>query len=209
MASQLTQLLWVPHPPHLQGCRHSVTLYTAEDRNLYVGTIRFSTKAGDTFKALFPCCLAVQLVSEQLLIRHVTLLCHSLGHKGVPSYFLHISRTLHKYTENADVFCTGCELRMIKSEVNGSAQPQKWSLWLSSCRVAWKAGLRQPNLELQGRAHLAVHSFAVSSVEEPCILPRSTCCMTQTPTCIDRLHTVNHHGVLISCLRTKQDEQNV
>ena len=57
---------------------------------------RHGTKACDTFQALLPCSLAVQLVSERLLmlICHVNVLRLSLGHGGVPAYFLHISSTL-------------------------------------------------------------------------------------------------------------------
>ena len=88
---------------------------------------------------------------------------------------------------------------MTTSKVHGTAQPQMWS----SLRA-------QTDFELHGRARLAVSTFAVSSVEEPCILPGSTCqqVMTQPPTSIDSLHTVNHHGALINCTHTKPDEQN-
>ncbi len=78
----------LPHAQRLQDRRHSVTRDTAVDRSL--GIIRHSTQACDTFQALLFCSLAVQLDSEQMMICHVTLQRHSLGHIGVPSYFLHI-----------------------------------------------------------------------------------------------------------------------
>jgi len=58
------------------------------------------------------------------------------------------------------------------------------------------------------RLNVLVNDFAVYSMEGTCILPRSTCCMTQSPTCIKTLQTVQHDGLLINCIHAKQDKLN-
>jgi hypothetical protein len=89
-------------PQPVQGRRHSATHYKTEDSSLRVGMIRHSTQACDTFQAPLPCSLAVQQVSEQILIWHVTLLQHSMGHRGVPA--------AHQQNLECNILRSGCHL---------------------------------------------------------------------------------------------------